>query len=59
MASGPEGFEVSFDEAMNDWFIVHSHMKGSVLHREILADRFESEEDANNAADEMRAKLSL
>jgi len=44
-----EGFVVSCNEAQDEWYIVHRQMKGSVLHREILAERYPTEEDATEA----------
>lgn len=57
MASEPEGFEVGFNEAMNEWYVVHRRMKGNVLHRDILIDRYESEEVAQKAAEALSGKI--
>ncbi len=54
MTHEPEGYEVSFNETMGDWFVVHRQLKGDVLHRNILAERYDSEEEAEKAADAMR-----
>ena len=55
MAREPEGYEVGFGEGMGDWYIVHRELKGDVLHRNILADRYESEEEANKAVAAMQS----
>ena len=57
MTREPEGFEVGFNEAMGDWYVMHRQWKGDVLHRNILAERYESEEEASNAAAAMQASL--
>ena len=49
MTDETEGYEVDFSEAMGNWYIVHRQMKGNVLHRNILAERYESEKEAREA----------
>lgn len=55
MTDEPEGYEVDFSEATGDWYIVHRQMKGNVLHRNILAERYESEKEANQAVAALQA----
>jgi hypothetical protein len=55
MTHEPEGYEVGFNEAMNEWYVVHRQWKGGVLHRNILAESYESEENATEAAARMGA----
>jgi uncharacterized membrane protein YkoI len=55
MANEPEKYEVGFSETTDDWHVVHNQLKGNVLHRTILAERYQSEEEASDAAAAMRA----
>lgn len=55
MTDEAAGYEVDFSEAMGDWYIVHRQMKGNVLHRNILAERYESEQEASEAVAAMQA----
>ncbi|HEX5183027.1 MAG TPA: hypothetical protein VFW19_07730 [Allosphingosinicella sp.] len=55
MTSEPEKYEVGFSETTGDWHVVHNQLKGNVLHRTILEERYQSEEAASDAAAAMRA----
>lgn len=50
-----EGYEVGFSDATGDWYVVHRQWKGSVLHHNILADRYDTEDAANEAAAALQA----
>lgn len=44
-----EGYVVSCNEDQDEWYVINRRMKGNVLHREILAPRYSTEEDAREA----------
>ena len=49
MGDDKNGFVVSCNEAQDEWYIVRREWKGEVLHRNILADRYGTEEEATEA----------
>lgn len=44
-----EGYVVSCNEDQDEWYVINRRMNGNVLHREILAPRYRTEEDAREA----------
>jgi len=49
MLCEPEKYEFCFSEEIGDWYVVHHQWKNGVLHRNILAERYESEREAMSA----------
>lgn len=54
MTTEAEGYEICRNETMGHWFIVHRQTKGSVFHRTILAETYESEASAKEAVKAMQ-----
>lgn len=54
MTNDQPDYEIAFHESQGDWLIIHRQLKGSVVHRTILAERYASEEDASDAAEKLR-----
>ena len=49
MADERPGFSISCNAEQDQWYVIHKQMKGNVLHTEILAPRYQTEEDAREA----------
>lgn len=55
MSDEPLGFTVAFNESLNYWYVIHKQMKGDVLHRTILEPTYDTEEEAQAAAENLGA----